>query len=183
MRIWVNNRPVTNMKEAAELAKKLHKEKGITIQLAPFSGNVHGIDYDLKRYVYDNARKAEQIEINWSEGGNKIELSVETTGSGGTQFGLLKVNGTDVTQAAQNNNWTEVGQYYDPPESFDFRTHIFKPVSAAFEDSASKNAKDLERWGQKPGTFFEWLRDQGYSIVDENGNSVVKITNPDDDMD
>lgn len=176
MQIQVNNRPVGDMKEAAELAKKLHKEKGITIQLAPFSGNVGGIDYDLQKYIYDNNRQAEEIEISWSEGGNKIELSVTTSGSTGTQFNSLKVNGTDVTQAAQNNNWAEIGQYYDPSDSFDFRTHLFKPVSSAFEDSASKNAKDLERWDQTPGTFFEWLRSQGYSIIDEGGKSVVKIT-------
>jgi hypothetical protein len=182
MQIWVNNRPVSDMKEAVELAKKLHKEKGIVVQLAPFSGNVHGIDYDLKKYIYDNARKAEQIEISWSEGGNKIELSVETTGTGGTHFNWLKMNGTDVTQAAQNNNWTEIAQYYDPSENFDFRAHIFKPVTTAFEDSASKNAKDLDRWDQRPGTFFTWLQKEGYSIEEENGRSVVKITGSDDDV-
>jgi hypothetical protein len=84
------------------------------------------------------------------------------------------VNGTDVTQAASDGNWEEVGKYFKLPagESFDNGKYIFEPTNDIVEHSAEQNAKELERWTSGPGTFFDWVRKEGYSI----DNGVLRVT-------
>jgi len=179
--IFVNDKPVEGLPEAADLVKKLKKERGAEVTIAPYKGNAKGLDYDLKKYNYDHDRRYEEIHVLITDhSGNKIEIDTSTQGAGGTQFNKLIVNGTDVTQAANDTNWAEVGKYYKPKagETFDIEKHIYLPVTEAVEDSAAENAQELERWTGGPGTFFEWVMREGYSIVD--GKLVSgKVKQPD----
>jgi len=178
LEIKLNDKPVKNTEEAVETFKKLKKERGTEVRIAPFSGHVEGLEYDLRKYDYDHSRTHEELEVAWTDSyGNKIELSAVTS-PGGTAFTKVEINGADVTKAASEDNWEEVTRKIKRPSGTDadIVTYIFKPASQAVEDSAEKNAKDLERWDTGPGTFFDWVKREGYSIKD----GVLKVTSTED---
>jgi hypothetical protein len=167
--LFVNGDPVESLPEAAELIKELKKEHGVEAMIAPYRGNANGFDYELKKYNYDHNRNYEELHVLITDrSGNKIEIDTTSQGAGNTKFNKLLMNGTDVTQAANDMNWAEVGKYYKPKagEAFDIEKDIYVPVTEAVEDSAAENAKGMGRWTSGPGTFFDWIRSQGYSIID-----------------
>lgn len=183
--VLLNNRPQKTLEAAIARYKKL-KDREVPGQLEdeakiiPFSGSSKGIDFELQQYIYEHDIQEETLTVSWTDGTNKFLMNV-TSSSAGPDFTNLTVNGQDVTQEANNNDWDAVEQHVDmAPYSaiggiFSSTEVLYKPASVAVENAAhqtwtksTNQETQFPGWDGTEGTFFEWLARNGVSV--QNGN-------------